>query len=122
MKTSIILKALVIVALAGCSVGRYAFVPTTSASQPPRERGCAIDLLMARPSRPFVEVGMVESTGLRTASAAEFLDKSREAVCRAGGDAVLAEINHLGYYVRGAVLKYQSDAAVVPTPSTAERR
>jgi hypothetical protein len=29
------------------------------------------------------------------------------AVCRAGGDAVLAEVNGLGQYVRGTVIRYR---------------
>jgi hypothetical protein len=102
----------------GCAAAAYNYVPTTSQSAAARPAGCGIDVLTARPDRPFVELGVLE-WGIPTNSVAAFRTAVRPKVCAAGGDAVLAEVNGNGTYVRGTVLRYRGADA---SPHAAEKQ
>jgi len=78
---------------------------------PPKPSDCTFDLLSTRPDRPYDEMGVVEWDMAAVRSAREFVDLIREQTCRAGADAVLAEVNGGGVYVRGTVFKYRAVAA-----------
>jgi hypothetical protein len=92
---------------AGCT---YNFTQTTSHVARPKPENCTFDVLTARPDSPFDELGVLDfsgGSGYAASNAREFMHSVRPDVCRAGGDAVLAEINGLGRYVRGTVVKYR---------------
>ena len=96
--------------LAGCSAYRY--TPTTPHRSAPKPADCTFELLTTRPDRPFDEMGVleVEVSGVEAGSAGDFIRLVREQTCQAGADAVLAEVNGRGNYVRGTLLKYRADA------------
>ena len=89
------------------------------------------DVLTTRPDRPYDEMGVVEPemSGMEAGSAREFVHLIGETTCQAGADAVLAEINGRGNYIRGTLIKYRVDAspprasvgagATVPSPPNA---
>jgi hypothetical protein len=116
MKPPIPLLALL---FAGC-VG-YTYTATTQTAATAKPAGCAFDLLTTRPERAYAELGVVEhggtpNTGGATTAGA-FKDMVANAVCRAGGDAVITEVNGMGIYVRGTVLKYTGQSG--PPPAAA---
>ena len=91
----------------GCG---YGYTQTTSHVAGPKPEGCVFDLLSVRPDRPFDELGVIDSTSgsaYAVSDARSFMEWVRPDVCRAGGDAVIAEVNGLGHYVRGIVIKYR---------------
>jgi hypothetical protein len=102
----------------GCVGVGYNYIPTTSQRAAARPAGCGIDILTARPDRPFVELGVLEF-GIPTNSVAAFRTAVQPKVCAAGGDAVLAEVNGSGTYIRGTVLRYRGGDA---SPPAAEKQ
>jgi len=92
---------------AACTGHRYA--QTTNVTAPSKPAACSFDVLSTRPDRPYDEIGVLDARHASNAStdAGSFRDSIREDVCRAGGDAVLAEVNGQGHYVRGIVLRYR---------------
>lgn len=102
--------------LVGCG---YRYTPTTQNAAAAKPANCMFDLLTTRPSRPFVELGVLEPQGSqgKQRTAAAFRDSVAADVCRVGGDAVLTEVNGLGDYVRGTVIKYRDEAAAPPSPA-----
>ncbi|MCI0569828.1 MAG: hypothetical protein L0Y66_03685 [Myxococcaceae bacterium] len=84
---------------------------TTSIHTEARDEECSFDILTVRPDRAFDELGIIDvqrggfTEPLKTAG--EFRSSAHPYVCAAGGDAVLAEVNGLGIYVRGTVIRYR---------------
>jgi hypothetical protein len=104
------------VALAGCG---YSYTQTTQNAAPAKPENCSFDVLTTRPERAYVELGVLESQGSPGSGAANasiFRSRIGEQVCQVGGDAVLTEVNGLGNYVRGTVIKYTGAPAVAGTP------
>lgn len=86
----------------------FRFAPHPAAQAQARDAGCRLDLYTARPTRDFVEVGVLEAVdGTHFSRPAALLAAVRTQVCRAGGDALLAEADAHGLYSRGTVLRYQ---------------
>jgi hypothetical protein len=105
--------------LVACSAYRY--TPTTPHRAPPKPANCTFDLLTTRPDRPYDELGVVEpKVGGDAGSAREFIHLIRETTCQAGADAVLAEINGRGTYVRGTLIKYRADVPAAPVAAPAQ--
>ncbi|HVU51912.1 MAG TPA: hypothetical protein VHL80_14545 [Polyangia bacterium] len=111
------------VALVGCG---YSYTQTTQNAAPPKPESCSFDVLTTRPERPYVELGVLEpqgSPGSGAANASDFRSRISDAVCHAGGDAVLTQVNGLGNYVRGTVIKYKegeaAPVAAAPVPASA---
>lgn len=101
--------------LSGC-MQQYAYTPTTRLVGTPRPLGCHFDILATRPDSEFDELGVLEPPGAAPDNVAAFRDKVMPEVCRAGGHAVLAEVNGLGRYVRGIVIRFRD--YVEPTSRT----
>jgi hypothetical protein len=100
--------------VAGCF--GYQYTPTTQNAAAAKPQNCSFDLLTTRPERPYVELGVLESQGSPGSGAANagiFKSRIGEQVCQVGGDAVLTEVNGLGNYVRGTVIKFKDGGAVV---------
>jgi|SRR5467141_3707706 len=101
----------------GCAAETQ-YTPTSVRSQPKPEN-CSFDILTTRPQRIFDELGiidftggLVDGTGRRAGlpdNAAELKDKTAQTVCGAGGDAVLAEVNGRGQYIRATVIRYKPE-------------
>jgi hypothetical protein len=101
------LIGLALVACLGVGCIGYNYTPTTRNAAAVKPPGCEFELLTTRPPRPYVELGVLERSMRVAGSASDFKESVRENVCNAGGDAVLTELNGLGGYIRGTVLKYQ---------------
>ena len=111
--------AVALVVGGGCvELASYGYTATTRDVAAARAPDCAFDLLTARPGRPFVELGVLErpsaeareGSGLLPRTAGDFRRIVSPEVCRAGGDAVLTEVNGFGDYVRGTVIKYKDQS------------
>jgi hypothetical protein len=95
----------------GCVGITYSYTPTTQNIGMAKSSRCSFDLLTMRPSRAYLELGVLEPTDGAGASATEFKEAVGDQVCRVGGDAVLTEVNGFGHYVRGTVIKYDDALA-----------
>jgi hypothetical protein len=101
----------------GCASLEFEYTPTTVQRAPAKPTGCDFEVLTVRPDRHFVELGVLESRSLPTASVATFRTAVAPKVCAAGGDAVLAMMDGKGWLVRGTVIKYEDGAASPPAAS-----
>jgi hypothetical protein len=93
--------------LSGCG---YTYTQSTAARAAAKPANCDFDILTARPEEPFDELGVLdcESAGYAPGSLSGFRSSIQSKVCVAGGDAVLAEVNGMGKYVRGTVIRYRA--------------
>jgi hypothetical protein len=119
MKRSVVVALLS--ALAGCSA-QPQYTQTSTKGAAARPKDCQFDVLTMRPAGAIEQLGIIDfqggavsSTGRRNGlpdTAADLREKVAPDVCRAGGDAVIAEVNGLGQYLRATVIKYapQPDA------------
>lgn len=91
------------------------FTPTAPASvERARPSTCDFVVLTMQPNRPFDEVGIVEFTQAELMwrpihNVQVFREQVRDAVCNAGGDAIIAQINGMGIYVQGTVITWRAD-------------
>lgn len=105
--------------LAACAAGMQ-YTPTSTKTVAARAPNCAFDVLTLKPARPVEELGIIDfeggyvySSGKREgvpSSAADLREKIGPEVCRAGGEAVVTEVNGLGQYVRATVVRYSPPA------------
>lgn len=77
----------------------------------PKSDDCIFTVLEAPPEAPYDELSIfapvdIESEDLDE-DVASFRDSAVEAVCEAGGDALVAERDGRGRYVRGTIIKYK---------------
>lgn len=100
--------------LSGCT--NLVFTKTTTVAAPAREATCTFEIFTTRPDRAFDELGIIDVTDFRPETAAEFRNVAQSKVCAAGGDAVLAEVNGYGLYVRGTVIRYRAPTTADATP------
>jgi len=92
-------------AAAGCSTYRYE--QSTSITAPPKPANCSFDILTSRPDRPYDELGVLDPQRAALGDLASFREAIGADVCRAGGDAVVAEFSSQGYYMSGTVIRYR---------------
>ena len=105
--TLAVTMASVCVLLGACGP-TFKYVPTSEVTNEAREPTCEFRVLTTIPSNPFDEVGILQADGsYRTSDVEEFKKIVAPDVCRAGGDAIISEINGLGYYMRGTVIRYR---------------
>ena len=92
----------------GCGSASFQYVPTTGEQTQPKAVGCDFAILSTPPTREYIELGVLQpNSQFRTKDVQVFRQQVDADVCRAGGDAVLAEINGTGQYVRGTVIRYE---------------
>lgn len=88
---------------------RYVLTKTgTPAAAKPK--GCDFAIVTTKVERAYEEVAILDST-VTAENAAAFKQAVGPDVCELGGDAVLAEVNGKGGYVRGTVLRWKETAA-----------
>jgi hypothetical protein len=80
---------------------------TPGAAKP---KGCDFAIVTTKVERAYDEVAILDST-VTAENAAAFKEAVGPDVCDLGGDAVLAEVNGKGGYVRGTVLRWKETAA-----------
>jgi hypothetical protein len=104
------MAAFALLALAGCSP-MYLYGKTGKSEATAKPAGCHFPLIDRAPDRPFDELGILAPEDIEFGRYAdtpkEFADQVRPFVCAAGGDAVVAETNRWGRYIRGVVIRYR---------------
>lgn len=94
----------------GCASMSPNYGLTKSVGNPtPKAANCDFTVMTVPSDRPQEQVGILDAELVPYAAttAAEFQDAVRKQVCEVGGDAVLAEINGHGRYVRGTIVRWQ---------------
>lgn len=98
------------IATAGCASRNYLVTRTGTGPVVSKAPDCDFAILTTRGERGYDEVAILEGDGQPAMTAVEFQKMVRKQVCELGGDAVLAEVDNQGAYLRGTVL-VSKDAA-----------
>ena len=85
-------------------MAHYRFIATGDLKPQPRPVDCSFQVLTAAPTQLYQELGVLEARNAAL-DAKGFASDVHEQVCRAGGDAVLVQVDGQGRYLRGTVLK-----------------
>lgn len=80
----------------------------TAAHVDPKPAGCDFVIATTKLDREYEEVGILDKNMGMASTAADFKEFVRPQVCALGGDAVIAEINGYGYYIRGTVVRWKA--------------
>jgi hypothetical protein len=101
--------ALLAVLFGACAQTGYIYTKTGEAgsAKPPN---CDFVVAVTKVDRPYKEVGILDSQQAPPQNAADFKERVRAQVCQAGGDAVIAEVSGLGYYIRGTIVRFTEEA------------
>jgi hypothetical protein len=100
------------------------FTPNSSIRADAKPDDCKVEVLSLPPAQPVDELGIIDFEGGTTNSgyrlgvpgtAAELRERLASEVCRVGGDAVLAQVNGLGQYIRATVLRYRPEPRAAKT-------
>ena len=98
-----------LVVLPSCAT-QFATTVTSSRTLTPKQADCTFAVVTSR-DRPSEELAILDikpiGFGPTIRTAADFKELVQNKVCELGGDAVYAEINGLGVYVRGTVLRWK---------------
>jgi hypothetical protein len=68
---------------------------------------CDFIIATTKVDRPYDEIAILDCDANKAGDVAAFKESVRTQVCGIGGDAVIAEVNGYGSYVRGTVLKWK---------------
>jgi hypothetical protein len=101
----------VVVGLIGCV--RYEMSVSTTSPTRAKTATCEFRVVNMIPGGNYEEIATLTVSDKAAESPDEFKRAVREDVCRVGGDVVVTEINGLGLYVRGTVLRQQPSPAPV---------
>jgi hypothetical protein len=105
--------ALVVAAsVAGCAAP--VSLTRSGPPQPARSAKCEFQVFTAAPSGPFVEIGTLDVL-YNDQKLSDFKKHIAPDVCAAGGDAVIAMANGLGFYIKATVLKIDDERATATT-------
>jgi hypothetical protein len=97
--------AAVVAHAAGCIFVPYLAFTQTHPPMPARDPTCQLGFLSAPPAVSYTELGVFERGIIAVYSAEDFKTAVQTAACAAGADAVIAEIDRKGIYVRGTAIK-----------------
>ena len=116
MRGLVAVSLLLAVMVAGCS--KYRFHPHAGVAVIPEPEDCTFHVVEHWPYPGYEEVGVLEvAKGLGPArDYNEFWHDVRSLVCEAGGEVVIPQINGLGWYMRGIVLRRQPGTVPPPAP------
>ena len=107
MKARQLVLPLLFLSGVGCGP-TYRFSSSVAQTPDPRTEECNFHLVDAWPYPGYHQIGVVEYDGSfgssPTTDHGEFWNQIQAEVCRGGGEVVIAQINGLGWYVRGIVL------------------
>lgn len=108
LKTTLVVIALLLACAPACSSVQYS--RTSRHAFRAKAPSCSFDILMVRPKRKILEIGLLENCrcagGHPCSNVVEYRQLIRPYVCRAGGDAVVVLVNGFGWYVKGVVVRY----------------
>jgi hypothetical protein len=101
--------AMLCTVMAGACAPQVVYTPIAGQVTPAKPFGCEFEVLTTTPSRPFEEIGVIESDQPGLAwTISEFKEAAAQKVCAHGGDAVIVEANSNGNgaYDKGTILRY----------------
>ncbi|HEY0709165.1 MAG TPA: hypothetical protein VGG33_20315 [Polyangia bacterium] len=97
-------------AVSGCA-GKYQHVPLEAVVAQPKESDCDFVVYEAPPEAPYDALGIIAPADIESGSLDEdvedFRDFASKSVCSSGGDALVAERDGEGRYVRGTIIKFK---------------
>ncbi len=99
---------------AGCVSRSYLVTRTGTGPVVSKAPDCDFAVLTTQGDRAYEEVAILERDGEPAVTAVEFQKIVRRQVCELGGDAVLAEVDNQGAYLRGTVLVSKDAAPETP--------
>ena len=100
------------VLLLACAMSAPSFKLTkTGAAGLAKPASCDFIIATTKVDRPYDEIAILDRGSTDVGDAAEFKETVRTQVCGLGGDAVIAEVNGYGKYVRGTVLRWRDAEA-----------
>jgi hypothetical protein len=100
-------RLLVLALLGGCVPTTYAWTPASNKPTSPRPESCPVEVLAMAPDDGYEEVGtLAHYNGKLPRSDDDFKRAVAKQVCGTGGDAVVAQKNDKGEYIKGTVIKY----------------
>ena len=83
----------------------------TGAAGLAKPASCDFVIATTKVDRPYDEIAVLDCDANKAGDIGAFKESVRAQVCGVGGDAVIAEVNGYGSYVRGTVLRWK-DAQV----------
>jgi len=93
-----------------CFAGPSYVVTKTGTAGPAKPANCEFQIATSKVDRAYDEVAILDSK-VWSEDAATFKQAVAAQVCELGGDAVIAEVNGNGRYVRGTVLRWKEAEA-----------
>jgi hypothetical protein len=108
------------IGVTGCGSRSYVVTRTGTAQAMAKAPDCDFAILTASVDGDYEQVTVLEREDQPAVTAAEFQKIVGKQVCELGGDAVLAEIDNQGAYLRGTVLirkEAPAETAVALEPS-----
>ncbi len=108
MKKTLAAAQAIVLALGlfGCGGGPVYRFTATSAPQPPKAPGCTFAISNSPPDpQHFQELGALDPLRQPSRRLDIFKKHAAPAVCAAGGDLVVPEVNSYGLYMRGIVYR-----------------
>ena len=79
----------------------------TGVAGPGKPPSCDFIIATTKVDRPYDEIAILDCEANKAGDVAAFKESVRAQVCAVGGDAVIAEVNGYGSYVRGTVLRWK---------------
>jgi hypothetical protein len=112
-------RLVILFLLVGCTrTTGFLYTPTNSRTSSMKPDGCEFEILTTPPARAFEEIGVLDldpKVDYSPSTIPEFRKVAAHHICSHGGDAVIAQANGLGLYIKGTVVRY---AAQQPAPIT----
>ena len=105
MHRSLFIPLLSLLSLVACVPSTAIFIRTNDVRAPARPAGCAFEIVTLTPSRPFQELGEVETQSY--VSYAEFRRQVGPIACARGANAVVVRGQVLGSVDRGTLILVQ---------------
>jgi len=110
MRAQVLLAVLVFFASLGCAVERINVTKTTNAVYGPTDPA-AVEILVNRPERPFLELATVGATGVNVNDTAKMHDTIRAKAAALGAEAVVIMNQGIAgryIWVTGVVIRYKT--------------
>ena len=110
MKAQVLLAVLVFFASLSCAVERINVTKTTKTLYSPTNP-TAVEILLNRPERPFIELGTVGATGVNVNETAKMHDTIRAKAAPLGANAVVIMNQGIAgryLWVTGVVIRYKT--------------
>jgi hypothetical protein len=108
-----VLGTVILLGIGATGCGSRSYAVTRTSADPVVSKAPDCDFAILTQAEPdYEEVAILEQDDHPAVTAAEFQNIVRKQVCEVGGDAVVAEVDNQGAYLRGTVLRRKEVPAV----------